>query len=787
MVLAGGIVAAVVTAPKPNLTAGIGDAALEIEAGNYAEALDLLNSKVLPHMSGDRLTPDERRTFHVLRARALYLGQKELGLDRRENHENIRREYEKAESLHAVLGDDDQYYAAHTLISLGEIADAANRLERVGVGSASRRIELLKRLIDVSLKAGEPGRAGALDLVTVLAADPDLSREDRVWTLVRQAELLVSGGYAGDAITKILRALPRLDGIEAVLDGELRVTLAKAYLAEGAMDEARAQLDAASARLGGDHALTPLVTLLQAEIDHFGGELQRARERYTEVIERYSYEAGRPAALLGLAEVEAQISNTQREVPLDASLERYTQLVDMLKAGGAGDDSAERIGRSLLARFQEQFDSKAYDQAMRFGALAERLYGPESAPPELLLGLGETRKRLAEDLLRHAAGDGGALSLAQADPTTQREAREHLIRAGEYFKLHASKMVQNDARAYGESLWAAADAFDRAGDVDASVQAFQQFTTDFPSDPRQPEAAFRLAQAYRARGDLELAAQLYQRLLEARGRIDGPGPWGDQCMVPLAQTLLADADSANDARAEEILTQVVSGDVVGPGTPIFREALRELGDHLHRTGRHAPAIERFEQYLALAGEKDGDQTGVRYRLAEAYRRSAEEIGRSLEAGMPDGVKRSLQAERGARLRRAMDLYERVRRQYETSPHRSAIEDVQLRNACFFLGDCAYDLRDFDTAIRHYDAARERYARDPAALVAMTQIVNALLEQGRREQAAIANERAKRFFASLPESVWEDPTLPMSRSDWERWLAAQDRLTNVSASAGEGRP
>ena len=63
----------------------------------------------------------------------------------------------------------------------------------------------------------------------------------------------------------------------------------------------------------------------------------------------------------------------------------------------------------------------------------------------------------------------------------------------------------------------------------------------------------------------------------------------------------------------------------------------------------------------------------------------------------------------------------------------------------------------------------------AALVAMVQIVNAHVAQGNTERARTANERARRFFEQLPDTVWDDPTLPMGRDDWERWLDSSSRL------------
>lgn len=782
VVLVGALVNTVMSAPKTPVTAHIKHAESLLQARKYGESLEYLNTAVLPQVSGEGYSPDDRRAFHLLRARSLYLGQKELGIDRKENHESIRNEYLSAEKLNATLAPDDLYMFASTLVSLGELDAAANRAELLPDADRERRVDLLKRMVTMSMSGKRPNHARALDLVTSLAADANLSNDDRAWTLVRQAELLIAGGYADDAITRIIRTLPRLAETAPQAEGEIRLTLAKAYIATGAANDAKAQLTTAAEKLGEGHALMPLVTLLRAEIDQQNGELQAARERYLAVLDKYSYDEGRSAALLGLAEVESQLSGGAASDEADQAQERYAQLVDLVRAG-SGNTPVARVSGSLLSRFHERFERKDYAGALRFANLAERLHGLDGAPAEVLLALAETHRRLAEELLSTAA-EGGALSLAQADHATQREAREHLLKGGEYYRLHASRVLRDNSAAYAESVWNSADMFDRAGDIDASIQAFQQFIGDIPGDKRRPEAAFRLAQGYQARGDMELASKFYQALIDARGGADGSGTWGDRSAVPLARTLLEDADAANDARAESILQQAAAGEYGGPGTANFRAAILELGEFQFRTGRHEGAIVRFEQYLALVqaegGEKERSLAGVKYRLADAYRRSATEMAKTLAAGLPDGTRRTLQEERRTRLRRAAGLYESARATLEAETHRTALEELSLRNAFFYKGDCAFDLQELDDALRFYEAARERYSREPAALVAMTQIVSVLLEQGKSKQAADANARAKRFYESLPDSVWDDPALPMSRADWERWLAAQDRLAGAAA-------
>lgn len=263
------------------------------------------------------------------------------------------------------------------------------------------------------------------------------------------------------------------------------------------------------------------------------------------------------------------------------------------------------------------------------------------------------------------------------------------------------------------------------------------------------------------------------------------GPYADLSYVPLAQCLLMDADPSNDAEAEGLLTRVVSGGVGATQTAQFRDALVVLGTLERRRGDFPSAIGHLEEAVARF-PSDAGIDNLRYALADSYRQDAKGIAAKLNEGMPDNRKHALREARLARLARAMTLFEQVRASLDGRDQRrmTDLERLELRNSYFYLGDCAFDLKDYETAIRHYDAARERYPKDPASLVAMIQIVNAYIELGDTQRAQTANYRAKAFYDSLPDSAWSDPNLPMSKEDWQRWLDSMQKLRPVGAAAAE---
>lgn len=783
-----GVAHAFKTKPKEDLSVRFTEVEGLMDVARYREALAVLNDGIRPHMSGDALTPDQRRAFYVLRGRALARGQAEEGLNLQQNHRAIIREYGDAERMNATLEEEDWVWLAKSHTALFELPEAMERISAVTDGA--ERVELLKAVVEASRVPAHRNDGLALAVLSELAQDQSLSRDDRLWVLTRQAELLMAEGFNDEAILKVLRSMPRLEGAPPEGVGELLALVAGAYMNQQNVDEARRYLGLAERMLAPESGTMSKVHLMRGLVEQQAGvDPVLALEQFDAVIEEFGFSAEVLPAQLGAAETEAQIALSQDATP-EAAIARYTRLVDQM-LNGAEDlrVTVERVSGSLLDRAREQFDRNDFASSLALAQLAERLYSEEETPAEILLAIARSQRALADRTLAALASDG-ILSLAHADPVTQREARDRLVVAGAYFRRHASAVASRDANGYADSLWQASDSFDRAGDVEGAVAGFRQFIGDLPADNRTPEARFRLGQSYQARGDLPLAAQVYEELIASRADGQAAGPFADASYVPLAQTLLADDDPTNDERAEQLLQRVLAGALGGPDTRVYRQSLLALGQHYYATAQtsgHAElAIEHLTQFLDRA-EADpkafeaSDIDAAIYGLADSSRVSAQGIAQTLGEAMPEGLRIERDRSRRERLNMAAEMFAKVRDRLEQRTRLTALDELRLRNAYFYLGDTAFDLGKYEEAIRMYDAARERYAREPASLVALTQIVAAYLALGDMDRARATNARAVAFHASLPDSVWDDPTLPMTREAWARWLDSQARLGMFGAA------
>lgn len=770
--LTAGVVTAMKSRPKVDPTIPLQEAEALVAAHEWEKAVTTLNDRVRGFVDSAAATDEHRARFRLARARAFAGAVLLPGADRPENHRVIADDFAAAEKLGVTLEAGDVSRLVESLVALGRVDDAVRRIESLPRDDASRRVRLTRLVIEACLR-GPPGRESqTLELLAALAVEPSIGPAERAWVLARQAEMLIAAGRAEEAITKLLRDMQRLRDAPSHTMGELHLRLGEAYMAAGNEPASARQLELADGLLDPHSVLRAEAALMLGRLLKAGAgtdaeQMARAADRFAVVVNEYSTSPSYLPAVLELAEIDSAAGDH------GAACERYAELVEAVRKPGASlprGVSVERVYASLMERQTGRFLSADYATSLRYGELAASLFEDSKIPAALLLALAQTHRASADALLG-APGEQGAAAVEKLDPATRSELKRHLLAAGEWFRRHAERVSAEDTQRYLDSRWLAADSFDLAGDMDEARREFALYADGAPDDDaRRPEARFRLAQVFQVGRDYATAAALFREAMAASGAVS------DRARVPLARCLLADADASNDDEAERLLLSTVDGSVVGPDAAAFREALVELAGLYYATGRHAEAIARLEEALARF---PGDPRApiLRYKLADANRLSAGQIAQTLRQGLPQATREALERERVERLRSAAALYEQVRAELESVTDRrlTDLERVCLRNAYFAIGDCAFDLGDDDAAIAAYDAARLAYAEDPSSLVAMVQIVNAYVRQGRWTQARTANERARQHLARFPDEVWQRPDMPMEKKHWERWLDSRTLL------------
>ena len=760
-----GVAYSISTSPEPDMTPTITLANLLIENQNYEEAIELLNTKVYPWIVLPEAPIEDKVSYHLGKARSIYRGQKKLRLNDDRNHVAVIREYLEAERVGGGLGPKDLAALADTYVARDEIDLAIQRTRAIPESQRFLRDVVHRQAVDSMLDRVVPETEKAMILLADMLIDPNLPTSDRVWALETQGNVRLSQGYADETITRILRAMPRLERAGAEGRSRLHLILSKAYNEQGASKQASEQVKHARALsiVGEPHY--PEILLMEAIVEDSKGETALARDIYGEIVSNHSSSSAYPLALLGLGETEASLGEPE------LSFEAYTDLVSQYDSFGIESfPSRTQVLESLLAQASDSLSAGAPDDSIRYATLADRLYRGQDIPIGVLLALAMGHQAAAEVLLGKPISQ--VRTLLNLDPSTRAEVQRHLMSSATNYSLHAELHVVTNLSLYADSLWRSADLFDRAGDQPEAIQAFQTYAESMPSDPRHAEALFRLGESLRALGDFKAASDVYKGLISDREGNQGAdiGPFADASHVPLAQAYLYDEDPSNDAEAEKLLVAALDGSMGSTQTELYRDALLELGGLYDRTDRPERAIERYDEFVARYGE-DPEVGVVLFKLADAHRRLGDIIEESLDEAMPA-------AERNRRLGEIIKNRREAIGQYEntiaalgvrTEAQLGLFESIALRNAYFYLGDCAFDLDEYDDAIKYYDRARDRYVADPASLVAMVQIVNAYIETEQLGRARTANDRARRFYETIPDSVWDDPNLPMDRTDWERWL------------------
>ncbi|MEM8756187.1 MAG: tetratricopeptide repeat protein [Planctomycetota bacterium] len=789
-----GIVMVQLSRPAPDVPGIIERARGELERGAPELALAVLNDEARPLLSHGSVTPEIRRSFHALRAMAIAAGQTQLGIDVEANHEQILEEFDKALGLGHEMEDREAATEVSSMLAMGKYDEVAERIGSIGDDAAAARASLYKRSISAMLAASPPREDLATDLLVSFGEQPLLTVDDGAWVIARRTELRMAQGYIEEAIARLLRVMPRMEGASATRRGELLLLLGEAYAESGSVADARKQLDRATSLLSeGDDAFARAL-LAEGRVLEQSGESDEARLRFERVVASHASSPSYLPALVALGEVLSVLAEIDPAVASHAdAVGVYARFVDEVRVQGGEPAAIAEGRRSILARFDEHMARGAYEQSAEYAQLAEDLAVVRDAgiDPRALLAQSTVYRALAEQLAGSHEDEGvgadGYVELAELDPATRAQAQRWFVRAGDYARRHADAIAGSDQdRAYADSVWTAASMFDRGGDTGEAIAAYVEFAGTIDSDPRVAAARFRLARAYQASGEYELAAEQFEALLDEAldpERSGSVGPWGVRSYVPLAEVYLEDPDPSNDERAAELLGAVLRGEAGGVDGDAFGQALTAMGTVHYYEGRHPQAIEHLEEAL-VREQSERSLNKIRFLLADSYRLESAAIDRTLgEGAIAPSVERELLDTRSSHLLRAIELYGQTRDGYEAmhERRRTAMDEVYLRNAYFYLGDCAFDLGDFERAIRSYQIAKDRYEDDPASLVALVQIFNAYIESGQLEQAVTASEKARRFYERLPEDVWDDPTLPMSRSDWERWLDSSFELASLRAS------
>lgn len=806
-------------APKPqnDFAGGLDSVSQYLKANNFDGARESINL-ILPHIA--RATPSEQARLKQLWGDMIFLEQRHAGADVPENHKRIVELYAEAREGHQPFDATHLQWWADTLVSLGEDEKALKMLGELKDEPAEVRYKIVREMIE--RKSRRPGMTpqALAPLIArfqdeVRKADKTQRRAQDIWLTGLEARMALDADEPEKAVDGLLRRVAQLTGEGDKDLGPLYVLLAKGYQRTD-VSKARAWYTKARENLDPSDPLGAeiLVGLGQLDLAETN-DVRAALENFSNAL---TQQAGATGvffdATLGRADCEARLGQAGDAVDSFKRAVKFT-----LNQPALDEAKQKRLYDTIHTHYDAAMEREDFDQALDYLATLPPLYARRrELPPKLLLEMATTYDKLSD---RDRVAWGGPAPTPAIPPATQpaasMEERANLARAGgdaepeaagtsnhgpkisprklaaqqmvlhlskaaEFFLRHAHTVAVSDEAAYASSLWKAAECYDKAQMWKNAIDVYAEFVKNCIGDPRQLAALVQLGLAYEADGQYQPAIERLKQAIDTQPR----SPEAYASLVPLARCYVALNDFSG---AKRVLTYVVQGHpTITPESAVYRDALIELGKLHYRLGEYREAIER----LALAAEryKDAPSIGlIRFRLADAYRRSVEDIDKDLREPMPQSKKLELQRERARRLEEAQKLFTQVVAEYELRDEStlSPVEALSFRNAYFYRADCAYDLRQFKQAIDLYEVAAKRWEAHPASLVALVQIVNSYCEMNMVQEAKVANLRARSLLKRIPEAAFNDPSLPMSREHWADWLDWTSKLDLFNAKTASAAP
>ncbi len=720
------------------------------------------------------LTPKKQAAVHLLLATSIEQGQRDLKVNLPANHEQIITQTQLAIRSDGELVADDYRRLAASYEALGKVDDSIKYFRKALAMDSDRELKLHRKVIELLVDAGQADVAED-ELKSYLLVS-DLTDAERSWGLGRRAQIRID---AGD-FTEASLLLGQAARLSLLTDNSNRGELAyrQGYAAWKLGEFASAERFFRLAR-----ELMTVSNPLDAEAAYALGKISLADEKFEQAVaflqDVLTSHPESPVA--PLARLERGMARTRLEQD-EPALEDFrvvtneiVQKPTLKRIVSASIETLERAESAMTARanLTGAIEIMSYEQQLHpqptsafFLRLAEVL-GRRAAQLDALAS--QVPEHSKSEKPSSGSTDGGV----SADQIAKQRQmiRDLLSKSGSAYVIYSRRLTLADDAGYADALWKGIDAFDRAGNTPAAIEALEVFVNERPDDAMAPEALLRLGRTYQAAGLFEKAIDAFKK---NQFRYSNSLA-ASKSAVPLSQAYVAQGPAGYENAERTLLSVVDNNPQLTPDSVEFRQAVLELGQLFYRMGRYEDAVARLEEF-ANRYPDDPRQSQLRYLMADSYRKSAESM--ALQIATTDNAsadtrpadKLELTVSRRERLRKAKGLFDQVVEMAKTNPPASPLDQTYLKLSHFYRADCLFDLGEYEAAIKLYDTAAFRYQADPSALTAYIQIVNAYIALGKPQEARTANERAKWMHRRIPREAFGDQTYNISWDEWQRWLS-----------------
>ncbi len=748
--------------------AKLGEALTALDAGNYEQARLLvrhvLNSGALPtsefgtplfilgvvktYDAAADVVPEQRRTQYLVASRYLSKA-RSYGLP---------PEREKQGLL--LLGKS--YLETQEIVQGVEVLDAA--LEVPPKTDGELNIATHRLLAEAYTLLAKPNYKLALRHVAAVLDGKGLSRDQQVEALLLKAKILARMNRYDEG-RQVLASVP------SSAQRRPNVLTAQGQLL---LEGVSAALDRRPIRTDGT-----LPDDLKQQVQQAVGFLRDAQKLdagSSDVTRRTYYLLGRAAALQGdEREALKLFTRTQQQFgDTPEGLAAKLAQADILRRDG-DDRSALLWYRQVL---QSDIDPETYNsEVLTISQLRSRIlqavadfaqnglfanvvamldnFTPLFTRTQEFELRGKTLREWGEQELRQASDD------SKASRRLRRSGLRRLREAGVAYEALAALRFATDN--YPNDLWSSADCFYLGHSYTSAARVLDEYLKAEP-EKRNAEALLRLGQVSLALGRIEPCIQALEECIELYDRDNATY----QARIDCAKAYLR---QGNPAEAERLLRVNLSGSLLEPKSPEWKDSLFALGFLLFDQGRYEDAISTLEEAVERYPE-DRQTLQARYATGEAYRRWAAEPMAKLESARTVSEREKLDQLVHERLNQALQQFKLVQSSI-TLKIRNVQDDAPyaaMRRNCYMLeGACLFDLGKYQEAIEAYQNVSSLYPNEPFVLETFVQIANCWQRLDRAENAHGAIKQAQLTLEQLPGDADFAATTAFNREEWRQLL------------------
>lgn len=713
-------------------------------------AIDLLNKLI----ATTKLDKPHDGKVHLMLAEAIAEAE-----NQKNSKIRVPRKHEQIiEQISLALADDVKpTYQVHRRLAesyeaLHNSRMALKHYQQAAALDADHSLRMQRKIIDLQLSVDDA--EGAAVSLEEYEQRPDLSESERAWALGESAHLLIDKSRFTDARQK-LDAAAKLSS-DPITQGQINYWQGYCAWKLKDFDNAEKLLRVSRDQMKERHPLDGDAAYLLGRMAQDKRDWKLANSFYEVVLVDHPDSRLAPLAKLGRGVCRIALAND------DAGL---TDLHDLANQLNQKESPAKFVDETVtgLREASEMLTNRGnYQGALELLAYEQDLQ--PKLPPNFFARLGAVYEKRADQLEKISLTAKAAEQIKGLQ-----DVRDLRGKAGDAFVAYSRALTLTDDKGYGEALWHGIDLFDRAGDLRRTASALKLFVTERPEDLLAADALLRLGQAYQAMGMYDEAIAAFQQNIFRHGSALA----ANKSAIPLAEAYEAKGPEFY-GRAESTLKVLLDNPLVTPEAVEFKQSLFNLGQLYYREDKFKEALAKFEE-LTQRYPNDGKIGQTLFLMADSYRKSALLMRQAPPSTQPTTQPSTpidpaeFLAARTERLNKAKEFYDRAIAAYEKDAPATEAEKTYLRLSHFYRADCAYDLGQYEDAIRLYDAAAFRYQDDPSALSAYVQIVNSYCALGKFDDARTANERAKVLLKRIPQQAFADGSFSMPKEYWQEWL------------------